>query len=151
MLLVTMENLFLIANEPKTQFVVWAKDGTKVAYALAEKPKVTFTDNDLVITANGVEVNYPLENMKRFTYEENTATAISNLQTGKASFKLDGESLLFLDLKANSTVSLNSLNGTIVFNKTIRIAGEYSFPLSGLNAGVYLVTVNGLTYKIVKR
>lgn len=119
--------LSAMADEPKTQLVVWAKDGTQVAYALAEKPKVTFTETDLVITANGVEVSYTLENMARFTYEDNTATAITNLQTGKASVKLDGESLLFPALKANSTVSLYSFSGTLVFNKTVRTAGEYSF------------------------
>ena len=150
-LLLSFTCLSAMADEPKTQLVVWAKDGTQVAYALAEKPKVTFTETDLVITANGVEVNYSLDNMARFTYEDNTTTAITNLQTGKASVKLDGESLLFLALKANSIISLYSLNGTLVFKKTIRRAGDYSFPLSGLNNGVYVVTVNGLTYKIVKR
>lgn len=150
-LLLLFTCLSTMADEPKTQLVVWAKDGTQVAYALAEKPKVTFTETDLVITANGVEMNYSLGNMARFTYEDNTTTAVTNLQTGKSSFKLDGESLLFPSLKASSTISLYSLNGTLVFNKTIRTAGEYSFPLSGLNAGVYVVTVNGLTYKILKR
>ena len=45
-----------IANEPKTQLVVWSKDGTQVAYALAERPKVTFTETDLIITASGIIV-----------------------------------------------------------------------------------------------
>lgn len=143
--------LSAMADEPKTQLVVWAKDGTQVAYALAEKPKVTFTETDLVITANGVEVNYKLENMARFTYEDNTSTAITNLQTDESTFKLDGESLLFPALKANSTVSVYSLNGTLVFRKTVRQNGEYAFPLSNLNAGIYMINVNGLTYKILKR
>ena len=140
-----------MAGEPMTQLVVWAKDGTKVAYALAEKPKVTFTETELVIKTDFVEVNYLLENMVRFTYENAQSASITNLQTGEPSFRLDGESLLFSVLKANSVVSLYSLNGALVFNKNIRTAGEYSFPLSGLNAGVYVVTINGLTYKIVKK
>ena len=143
--------LSAMADEPKTQLVVWAKDGTQVAYALAEKPKVTFTETDLVITANGIEVNYTLENMARFTYKDNEAVGITNLQTDESNFKLNGESLLFPALKANSTVSVYSLNGTLVFKKTVRQNGEYAFPLSNLNAGVYMVNVNGLTYKIVKR
>ena len=150
-LLLSFFCLSAMADEPKTQLVVWAKDGTKVAYALAENPKVTFTETDLVITTKGVEVNYALENMARFTYENEIVTAVTNLQTGALSLKLDGESLLFPALSANSTVSLYSLNGTLIFSKTVRKAGEYSFPLSGLNTGVYVVTVNGLTYKIVKR
>ena len=91
------------------------------------------------------------ENMARFTYEDNTVTAITNLQTDEPSFRLNGESLLFPALKANSTVSVYSLNGTLIFKKTVRQNGEYAFPLSNLNAGVYMVNVNGLTYKIVKR
>lgn len=144
-------SMFVKAEELATYLVVWAKDGTKVAYALSEKPIVAFTETDLVITAKGVEVNYSLENMARFTYEENTPVDITNLQTDESSFKLNGESLLFPALKANSTVSVYSLNGSLVFKKTVRKDGEYSFPLSGLNNGVYLVTVNGLTYKIQKK
>ena len=148
-----MAFLPLLANaqEPKSYLVVWANDGSKVAYALAEKPKITFTETDMIITAEAVDVNYPLDNMLRFTYEANDDTAIRDLKTDKVSFKLDGESLLFMDLSPNSTVSLHTLNGESVFSKTVQTAGEYSFPLSNLTTGVYLVTVDGLTYKIVKR
>lgn len=134
-----------------SKLVVWAKNGTKVAYALIEKPKVTFTETDLVIIANGVEVNYALENMARLTYEKNTSSVITNLQTNEPTFMLDGESLLFPVLKANSTVSIYSANGTLVFKQTVHKTGEYSFPISNLKTGVYMVNVNGITYKIVKR
>lgn len=153
LLSIIMAFLPLLANaqEPKSYLVVWANDGSKVAYALAEKPKITFTETDMIITAEAVDVNYPLDNMLRFTYEANDDTAIRDLKTDKVSFKLDGESLLFMDLSPNSTVSLHTLNGESVFSKTVQTAGEYSFPLSNLTTGVYLVTVDGLTYKIVKR
>ena len=144
-------SIFAKAENNPTYLVVWAKDGTKVAYALAEKPKVTFTETDLVITAKGVEVNYSLEYMARFTYEANDGSTIINLQTDESPFKFTGESLLFPALKASSTVSVYSLNGALVFKKTIRQNGEYAFPLSNLATGVYMINVNGLTYKIVKR
>lgn len=145
-------SIFAKAENNPINFVVWAKDGTKVAYALAEKPKVTFTETDLVITTKDVEVNYSLENMARFTYEkDNSTTAITNIQTDESPFKLNEGTLLFPSLNANSTVSVYSLNGTLVFKKTVHQNGEYGFNLSNLNAGVYMVNVNGLTYKIVKR
>jgi len=140
-----------MANEPREILVVWAKDGSQMAYALAEKPKVSFTANDLVITTNGVDVNYPLEELARFTYEYNQTTSITNLQTNESLFILNDETLLFPALRTNSTVSVFSLNGMLIFKKTIREDGEYAFPLSNLNAGVYMVNVNGLTYKIVKK
>ena len=153
-LLTTLFLIFCIsvmADEPKSNLVVWAKDGTKVAYALNEEPIVTFTETDLVIIANGVEVNYSLDNMARITYETNEFNSIRDLKTNDMLFKLDGESLLFPSLSANSTVSIYALNGILVFKKTVQAAGKYSFPLSYLNTGVYTITVNGLTYKIVKK
>ena len=141
----------MVAQENKTQLIVWAKDGTKVAYILSEKPKITFTETYLVITANDIEVNYALENMARFTYESNGNTAIRNIESDEVSIKLDGESLLFPDLKANSSIAVYTLNGTLVVKKTIRQDGEYVFPVSSLSDGVYMISVNGLTYKIVKR
>ena len=141
----------MMAQEFKTQLIVWAKDGTKVAFLLSEKPKITFTETDLVITTKDIEVNYALDNMVRFTYESNDYTAIRDLESDEVSFRLDKESLLFSALKANSTLTIYALNGNLVMKRTIRQDGEYAFPISDLNAGVYMVNVNGLTYKIVKR
>jgi hypothetical protein len=46
---------------------------------------------------------------------------------------------------------IHSLNGTLVFSRTVQQAGKYSFPLSHLDKGVYVVSVDGLTFKIVKK
>lgn len=140
-----------VADETMNSLVVWAKDGTRVAYALADKPIVTFTETDLVITSNGIKVNYALVNLARFTYEKSTTAGITNLNNDESSLNLNKEALLFPSLRANSTVSVYSANGTLVFRQTVRKDGEFSFPISNLNTGVYMVNVNGLTYKIVKR
>ncbi len=138
-------------NKSEISLVVWAKDGTKVAFALSKKPKVIFTATDLQITGEDIDVTYALDNMARFTYEKVDVSAIKDIKTEKVAFRFTDESLLFPALKANSTVAVYSLNGTLVFKKTVQIDGEYSFPVSNLNTGVYLVFVNGLTYKIIKR
>lgn len=151
LMLLPLYGMVAVADETINSLVVWAKDGTKVAYALADKPKVTFTETEMVITSNGIEVNYALENMVRFTYENSSITGITDLKNGETFFKLNGEALLFPSLKANSTMSVYSANGTLIFKQTVRKDGEYSFPISNLNTGVYMVNVNGITYKILKR
>lgn len=139
------------ANEPIRNLVVWAKDGAKVAYTLAEKPKITFTETDLVIKTKGIEVNYPLGNMLRFTYDSSAPTAITDLKTEEETFKFEGNSLLFPFLKANDNVSVYSADGSLVLMKTVRKDGEFVMSVSDLNAGVYLVKVNSVTYKILKK
>ena len=139
-------------NNSEISLVVWAKDGSKVAFALSKKPKITFTEADLQIMGQGIDVSYELDNLMRFTYDiVNDETVFKDIQTENVNFNLTGESLLFPELKANSTVSIYSINGTLIFSKIVHEAGEYSFPLSNLNVGVYLVSVNGLTYKIMKK
>jgi hypothetical protein len=140
-----------MAEEVKTKLIIWSKTGDSVAYALAEEPKLTFAETDLVITTESVEVSYPLDDIKRLTYEASDYSAIRDIETDKISFSVNGELLVFPSLKANSTVSLYLLNGTSLFRKTVQAAGEYSFQISNLNAGVYIVKVNGITYKFVKK
>ena len=141
-----------VAGGEGTTLVVWSKDGSKVVYDLSEEPKHTFTASDLVVSTNGVEVTYPLSSLLRFTYEKKDASSLLDITTGRASsFRQDGDCLVFTGLAAGSNVSLRSLNGALVFSKAVQAQGEYSFSLSGLAAGVYLVTVNGTTYKIVKK
>lgn len=131
--------------------VVWTNDGAKVSYALSEKPKVRFTEDYLVIDAGDTEVNYELKNMRRITYESVDMSEITDIGSNDKPFNIGCNSLIFPDMKANSVVSIYALDGVLVFVKEVDCDGEYAFPLAKLSAGVYLVNVNGVTYKIEKR
>ena len=143
-------SLSAIAAEQTINLAVCTKDGSKILYALEEKPKITFTETELVITTKGIEVSYALSDMNLFTYEKGETTGITNLYDG-ASFKLDGESIVFSKLKAKDIVSLYSINGTLVFKKTVTTDGEYAVSLNDIKTGVYIIKVNGLTYKFMKK
>lgn len=138
------------ANDPRTQLVLWTKDGIKVAYALSERPKITFTESELIVETNCVEINYDLKKMLRFTYENVTSTDITDLKSNGI-FRFQNNALVFPALPTNSTISVYTLNGILVFQKTVQTAGEYAFSISNLNTGIYLINVNGLTYKILKK
>ena len=143
---------FGLSLQAETNLVVWKKDGSKVAFALTEKPIVTFSETSLMINSSSVSVSYDLEDMAKFTYEDPDEEGIRNIENDKeSSFKFDGEMLLFPSLKAGSKVVIHNLGGVLVFSRTIEVAGDYSFPLSHLDKGVYVVSVDGLTIKIVKR
>ena len=61
--------IIIHADTTQNALTVLAKDGTKVSYALSERPKVTFSGDDLIITSGDNEVRYPLSQMSRFTFE----------------------------------------------------------------------------------
>ena len=139
-----------VAAKSTMHLAVCTKDGSKVLYALEEKPKITFTDTELVITTKSVEIAYALSDMNLLTYENGETTGITNLHDN-ADFKLDGNAIVFSKLKAKDIVSLYSINGTLVFKKTVTVDGEYAVSLNDIETGVYVVSVNGLTYKFMKK
>ena len=87
---------FGLSLQAETNLVVWKKDGSKVAFALTEKPTVTFSETSLMINTTTVSVSYDLEDMAKFTYEDSAEEGIKNIENDKeSSFKFDGEMLLF--------------------------------------------------------
>ncbi len=141
----------LAADDAAQQLVITSKDGTTVAYTFAEEPKVSFTDTELVVTSKDATVSYQLSNMALITYKLGTATGITNIASGETTFRMDGSALVFPSLAAGSKVTVSTTAGAVVLSKKISTAGKYSFPLSELANGVYMVSVNGQTYKIVKK
>ena len=136
----------------KNHLVVTAKDGTQVAFALQEKPIVTFLDDNLRIQSQMTDVYYSLENMATFTYEKrDISSAVMDLQSD-APFHMQGEDyIVFPALNENTYVALHTVTGAVLFAQTIRQAGEYGFSLSQLMPAIYILTINDVTYKIVKR
>lgn len=130
------------------QLIIWNKDGSKVAYSLGENPKITFTETEIEIENSDVLVFYPLENLLRFTYEKDESSSVKDISSDHIYFKYNKESLQFFGLKEYSTISICTLNGMLIHKTRISKSGDYSYPLSHLNSGVYIIKINELSYKI---
>lgn len=149
LLLLLLCSFLMRINAKETQLIVWAKNGEKVAFLLSENPKIKFSETDIIITSKDMIVTYSLENMLRFTYENEINTSVINVNDNL--LKFDGEVLLFPNLKVNSNIAVYTLVGKVVFSKTTDVNGDFLFPVSYLEAGVYIVNVNGIIYKILKK
>jgi len=121
-------------------------------YDLTIQPNVTFTDDQVVVTTDVADVfYYSLPNMWKFTYQWTPGSGLNNIAADNTMMKYDGSSIVFPALEAGSKISVYAANGMLVMDKTVGTAGEYAFPLNSLSQGVYMVNVNGKTYKIVKK
>lgn len=138
-------------SETSWKLQLWDNDGTRLdIYELKYTPKVTFTETEVVVTTSVADVYfYSLPDMWKFTYE--STTGIDEVAAADASMKFDGQSIVFHGLNAGSDIAVYAVNGVQVMSKTVNAAGDYSFSLSSLSQGVYVVNVNGKTFKIVKR
>ena len=151
LLITLLFSLTCTANKNASNLVLLAKDGTKAVFVLSDEPKVFFSGNNIIIKNRGIESYYSLTEIASFYYEEAVSTPVNEINANDNLFRIDGESIIFSQLKANSKLSIASPNGTILLQKTVNKDGYYTFPLSDLKSGIYIISINGTTCKILKR
>lgn len=138
-------------EELTAKVVIWTKTGEKCVYLLKEEPKISFTQEELLIETATLSATYPLSEFRRITYKEDddnpVATGIMDVKDGNNRF---GESLSFMDMAEGTLVSIYSANGTLVSAFHLS-ASNRKLSLSELPQGIYLVKVNNITYKIRKK
>lgn len=138
----------IIANE-SANLVIWANDGTKMVYELSEEPKVFFISEQLIVKTDEMEASYSLSEISRITYE-NAVTDISNTVTNEP-LRFDGETLFITSSSEKIDVYIYTLNGRLVQKYSMNTSDMSTISLSSYNAGIYIVRVNELIYRILKR
>lgn len=133
--------------------VLWGANGEVIAsYTSSMKPKVTFTESSLTVSSKNSEFEYfDLLNFSKITYQDDTNVGISEIHVNDSNFKMDGDVLTFPELKRNSTISVFTLNGTCLRQESNKERNSYKLDISSMRSGVYLVKVNGVTFKIYKK
>lgn len=119
-------------------------DGTTVDVKLASDLKLTFTETHLVATGTGVSVEVPRESIAKFVHTFDAGSGIA--EVAQDGMKFSGNTLSFDSLPAGSVVNVYTVAGSLV--RSVAAEGAADVELDGLTAGVYVVTVNNVSYKI---
>ena len=120
-----------------------------MVYELSEEPKVFFTSEQLIVKTDEMEASYSLSEISRITYE-NAVTDISNTVTNEP-LRFDGETLFITSSSEKINVCIYTLNGRLVQKYSMNTSDKSTISLSSYNAGIYIVRVNELIYRILKR
>lgn len=148
-LLALLGNSQVSAQSP--QLVVWLKGGEKVYYNLEDLPITKFSGSDVLITTHTVEVAYPLEQVIRYTYE-NLSTEIESVLAGNDLYvSRQGDVITFQNLHPTTPVQLFSIDGQLLETRNLNAETAVSISLNAYPVGIYVVKVNGVTYKMMKR
>ena len=129
---------------------VWQADGQVLTISLADEPRTTYSDGNLIITSAKTSVTLPLERVLRYTYES-AANGVDEVKAVRAAFSKDGETLTLTGLKPGTAIYLYNVAGQLL--RTINSGDQPKVVVSVSNfpAGVYVVKANDVTYKITKR
>jgi hypothetical protein len=123
-------------------------DGSTTDVELYTQPLVRFQGDKVVITSTVLNMEYPKEDVLRFTYK-GSPQGIS-APRGDANVSRDGDRLVFHNVRASDQVAVYTVNGIRVPVRLSRTGTDAILPLSQIPTGVYLLSVNGRTSKFTR-
>lgn len=147
LMLLTFCTLPLMAQGNAT-LVLWHADGTTTDVALYLMPKVEFQNNMVHITSTVLDMEYPKENILRFSYK-GSGTGISSPKA-EADYSQEGDRLVFHGITSTDKVAIYTTNGIQVPAHLTSIGNGVALSLSSIPQGVYILSVNGKSSKFTR-
>jgi hypothetical protein len=132
--------------------LLWRKDGQIAKFGFTEKPVITYSGSDLVLTTTKTIVQYPIYMLKKIVFDvENIADDIENLEVRSESlFSFKNETLFIRGGEPNSPVYLYDLKGVKVDESRLDPDGRAIIPLQHLGKSIYIVKNKGISFKFRK-
>ena len=125
--------------------VVTLTDGTSRTISLSEKPIVTIANGKLVIKTDMSTTEFDRANVARFNFVSDLV-GIDEISSDDNEVIKDGDNLYFSNLPENSLIKIYTADGSLV--KSMTASSAYIISLAEFSAGVYIVSVNGVSTKI---
>lgn len=120
-------------------------DGSQVKITMTETLRITFSESDLIATGMESDVTVSKADIVNFTHVYAEETGIDDIVNG-SNFTFANGVMAFSSLPAGSVIAVYDLSGKTVFHEVA--GGEYMLALDRFPKGLYIVTVNNVSYKI---
>jgi len=128
---------------------VWTHNGEKIIYGLNERPVVTYSGDNLVITTEDISINYPLADLHKFTFGTSKVSRVDEVSSPAGKIQQQDKTLIFNDFSPNEKVSIYNIDGRQEVVCNIASDGSSSISISSLSAGVYIVKTKSIVHKIL--
>ena len=124
-------------------------DGTTTDVQLLTQPQVKFQDDRVLVTSTGLDMEFPKQQVLRFTYKGKTS-AIGSAKANAAVRQENGQ-LVFHGIKAADQIAVYTMSGIRIPARIRRSGNEATLPLTSIPSGTYMLSINGKTSKFTKR
>ena len=129
---------------------IWQSDGNVMTIKLSEEPKTSYADGNLVIKTTKTSITFPLEKVVKFTYSKES-TGISSPVEMQSDISSDGQTITFTNLKPHTSIYLYNTLGQLLRTIDCDEQSNAIVSVSHFPVGVYIVKVNSVTFKMIKR
>ena len=133
---------------------VWVEflDGTKQGFLFVEKPKITYTAENLVMTTGDVVSDeFPLVGIARLYFADDVVNSIDDLLINAGVhpiIRITSEGVSLFGYSSQSAVTVSDASGRLLSSHVISSDGSFSVNLSSYHNGIYLIKVGKTTIKI---
>ena len=128
-------------------------DGQVATFAFTEKPVVTYSGNDLVLTTTKTSVQYPIYMLKKIDFDVSfdDLTGIESVEKkADAQFRFQDGMISVVGGESGSQVFLYSMSGTKVGQYRLDGSGHIDIPVQHLSKGIYIIRTKHFTFKFRK-
>ena len=136
-------------NATAQTLVLHHANGSTTDVELYTMPQVKFQNDKVLITSTILSMEYPKQDVLRFTYKA-SSTGFSNTQS-KAKVSEENGQLVFHDINSSDKIAVYNAKGIRIPVRIQHSGSSATLPLSAIPSGVYLLNVNGRTSKFTKR
>ena len=133
--------------------VVCQNDGTMARFALTEKPVVTYSAGELVMTTNKTSVQYPMNRLLKIYFdvaEVPDGIDVEVTQPEDVQFAFRDGALVVSGGEAGAIVNLYRLDGVSAGQFRLDGNGTVTIPTGSLSKGLYIVTTKHISFKFRK-
>ena len=132
---------------------IYQKDGKVARFAFSEKPVVTYSGADLVMTTTKTSVHYPLNMLKKLIFEDEMTMTVDVKEVevkSSVQFSFKGGALSITGGDPQSLVSLINVKGMSVRQYRLDSNGSVEIPTQSLDSDIYIVKTSSVSFKFRK-
>lgn len=143
--------LMAVGARAQNSIAIYQKDGQVAKFAFTEKPIVTYSGSDLVLTTIKTSVLYPIYMLQKVAFDvDDIIDGIEEVKIPQTLFSFRDGTLTIRDGEAGSVVSLYTINGVMVEQYRLNNDGTVTIPLYNLGKDIYIVKTKHVSFKFRK-
>lgn len=139
----------LTALPQSKTLVVHHADGTTTDVELYTMPRVIFGDDKVYVRSAVANLEFDKDDVLRFTYKNVGETGVNNVQSDRV-FRIEGDCIVFYGEQESVPICVYNASGQQLPVRLSADGNHATLPLDQLKRGVYLISINGKTFKFIR-
>lgn len=144
---------YVHAEEKALGIIIELTNDKRVEYRLADNPQLAFDGTTIVVTVEGVKVEYTPTELKNVTMGqvENVSSGMEDVTIGQGSAELIDGFVRLSGFKAGEEVIIYNSDGIQYDNYKVATDGSLIVSVFSLPSGISIIKINKQTFKISKK